>query len=129
MRKRSCGTYRAATTRHTVIGRAIIRPIGPHSHVQKSAENITPTIDTPVVVPYTHGSTPLLNNNSRPIYRPTTSSGCVQPFEWPSETRIGSVDAIHGPMYGTNLSEKPSTPHSMAAGTPMTNKPRPTHVP
>jgi hypothetical protein len=43
--------YLPITTRHTVIGMASSKPIGPHSHVQNAAATSNAIGDTPVRLP------------------------------------------------------------------------------
>src|SRR6266446_2532114 len=77
-KKLSCGTYLPSTTRHTVNGVDMTRPIGPHSHVQNAAATSKATCEMPVLWLKSSGSMTLTVVSSRPEKRTATRMDCVQ---------------------------------------------------
>ena len=57
------------TARQTVSGVARISPTGPHSSVQNTAARMIATGESPVLEPYSQGSTMLLLTSSMPMIR------------------------------------------------------------
>src|SRR5262245_41488304 len=99
-RNASCGTYFPITTSSTVSGVDSSSPTGPHSHVQNTADTSTATVDSPVLEPYSHGSTTLLLISSTTTNNAAVSTNWRKPGNAPIETISGNDAPIHGPMYG-----------------------------
>src|SRR5436190_8630747 len=99
---------------HTVKGVAINRPPAPHSHAQKTADTITAIGDIPVLDPYSHGSTTLLEISSTTTKSAAVSTTALQPGDTAKDNRIGKDAAIHGPIYGMKRSNAAKTPHNTA---------------
>src|SRR5437763_6276794 len=99
-RNRSCGTCFPITTRQTVSGVANSNPIGPHSHVQNTADARIATVEIPVLAPYSSGSITLTVKSSIVANNPTVHTNTLQPGYTASEISSGNDAAIHGPTYG-----------------------------
>src|SRR5678810_38618 len=103
-KKRRRGTYLPITARHTVSGVDRNKPIGPHSQLQNTAATITANDDTPVLEPYSQGSTRLLLINSSVTNNPIVHAAMAQPGSTAIANPIGIIHAITGPTYGINRS-------------------------
>ena len=85
------------TSRQTVSGVAMIRPIGPHSAVQNVADTISDMADSPVLVPYSNGSTMLLLTSSSTTISATVHSTMSQPGSTAKASDIGNTADSIGP--------------------------------
>src|SRR5690348_9350090 len=94
----SCGTYFPITTSNTVSGVESSRPIGPHSHVQKTAATSTAIGETPVLEPITLGSTTLLTNSFVPTDIATLTRKPPYPGNAAHASASGTAAPSHGPM-------------------------------
>jgi hypothetical protein len=65
--------------------------------VQKTTAMMTATGDSPVLEPYSHGSSTLLLNISRVTNSAMVNSGSVQPGSTANDSAIGNSAAITGP--------------------------------
>ncbi len=83
--------WRPSTTRQSVSGVDRISPTGPHSHAQKMAEMTTDTGDSPVLWPYTSGSTICPVTGSTTRNSATVDSAMVQPGSTAAAMVIGST--------------------------------------
>ena len=72
-------------------------PAGPHSVVQNTAATRTATGESPVLEPYSQGSSTLLLNSSRVTNSAMVSSGSVHPGAAANDNAIGNSAAITGP--------------------------------
>src|SRR3954447_23986350 len=93
----SCGTCRPITTMQTVSGVASRTPTGPHSVIQKTAAAMIATGDSPVLLPYSQGSSTLLLNSSSTTNNPMVRSGSVQPGDTANDRTIGNSEDTTGP--------------------------------
>src|SRR5579859_2820679 len=112
----SCGTYLPSTTRQTVNGVESSSPIGPHSHVQNTADTSTASADIPVDAPYQYGSTNWLTTSSRIANSTTVPMNTSLPENSANDNRSGTAAAIKIPMYGTNRNSATSRPHTNTLG-------------
>ena len=119
----SCGTCRPITTMQTVSGVASSTPTGPQSVIQKTAAAMIASGESPVLLPYSQGSSTLLLNSSSTMKSPIVSSGSVQPGDTANDRMIGNSDEITGPTYGMNRRTVASTPHRIGLGTPISHRP------
>ncbi len=71
--------WRPATTRHSVSGVDTSSPIGPQIQLQKIAATTTDSGDSPVLWPYSCGSTTCEETSSTAAKRPSVSSISDQP--------------------------------------------------
>ena len=97
-KKPSWGTWRPSTTRQTVSGVDRSSPTGPHSVVQTTAATRTAIGESPVLEPYSHGSSTLLLNSSRLTNSAMVSSGGVHPGATANDRAMGNSAASTGPM-------------------------------
>src|SRR3982750_3005875 len=89
------------TTSTAVSGVDSSSPIGPQSHVQKTAATSTASVDMPVLDPYSSGSTAWLTMSSIVTKSATVAKKTLLCSKNPNATTIGPAAPIHGPMYGT----------------------------
>ena len=85
------------TSRHTVSGVAMTRPMGPHSSVQKLADTSSDIADNPVLAPYSHGSTMLLLSSSSTMINPSVHSTRFQPGSTAKASASGNTADSSGP--------------------------------
>ncbi len=95
---RMLGTWWPITTRHTVRGVAMIRPIGPQSQVQNIADTMTARGDTPVRLPKNHGSIRFEVTSSTTPNRTATHSTSDQSGEMAKAIISGSTADTTDPM-------------------------------
>ena len=87
------------------------------------AARISDSVDMPVLVPYSQGSTRLLLISSSVAISATVHSTMFQPGSTPNANVSGKMAPIIGPTYGTKRSTAASKPHTSAPGTPMNSRP------
>ena len=98
--------------------------MGPHKVVQNVAARMIDRVDRPVLLPYSKGSTMLLLINSNTRIKPKVHNTMFHEGSTAKANNSGKIDDNIGPTYGTKRITTATMPHKMAAGTPISHKPK-----